>query len=56
MNEPTARRTADDPLTDNPSAAMDRTRDFARKILAIPRSEIPKYTPKRRRQRKRSRR
>jgi hypothetical protein len=47
-NEHAQRLTANDPLVDDPAAAMARARDFTRKILAVPKSKIPKHVPKHR--------
>ena len=48
MNEPTRHLSANDPLVDDPAAAMARTREFVGKMLAVPHSTIPKHVPKKR--------
>jgi hypothetical protein len=35
----------DEPLVDDPAAAMERMKDLARRIVAVPKSEVPKHTP-----------
>jgi hypothetical protein len=36
---------SDQPLTNDPAAAMDRLRDLTRRIIAVPKSEVLKHTP-----------
>lgn len=40
MADPATPRHGDEPLTDDPAAAMDRLREFTRRILAVPKSEV----------------
>lgn len=32
-------------LTDDPQRALDRLKDFTRRLLAVPKSDIPKHVP-----------
>jgi hypothetical protein len=53
MADTITRHVASDRLTDDAAAAMNRTRDFARKVLAVPKSEaLGKSKPKPKRKRK----
>jgi hypothetical protein len=49
MAEPhTHRMTASDPVTTDPAAAMARAKAFARRVLTVPKSEIPPHVPTKR--------
>jgi hypothetical protein len=48
MSKPAPHLASNEPLVDDPAAAMARLRDATRKILAVPKSEIPIHVPKKR--------
>jgi hypothetical protein len=49
------RLTANDEVTNDPAAAMARAKAFARRVLSVPKSEVPPHVPTKRAKPKRKR-